>query len=74
MAQVLTSKRATIITAINEVEAARSEDVWLAAYEADDQRYKVCWFRLLVHARSQLQLVLWLLERKMQAWLSQGTR
>jgi hypothetical protein len=41
-AQVLTGKRATIIAAINEVEGARQEDVWLAAYEADDQRYKVC--------------------------------
>lgn len=39
--QVLTGKRASIISAINEVEAARQEDVWLAAYEADDQRYKV---------------------------------
>jgi hypothetical protein len=39
--QVLTGKRASIIAAVNEVEAARQEDVWLAAYEADDQRYKV---------------------------------
>lgn len=39
--QVLTAKRGSIIAAINEVEGARQEDVWLAAYEADDQRYKV---------------------------------
>lgn len=40
VAQVLTSKRATIIAVIKELEAARHEDVWLAQYETDDQRYK----------------------------------
>jgi len=38
---VLTAKRSTIIAAIKEVETAQEEDVWLSAYEADDQRYKV---------------------------------
>jgi hypothetical protein len=38
---VLTGKRSSIITVINAIEAARSEDVWLADYEADEQRYKV---------------------------------
>lgn len=39
--QVLTAKRATIIAAINGVEAARQEEEWLAAFESDEQRYKV---------------------------------
>lgn len=38
--QVLTAKRATIIAAINSVEAARQEEEWLAAFESDEQRYK----------------------------------
>jgi hypothetical protein len=37
---VLTSKRATIIASINEVEGARSEELWLAEYEGDAQRYQ----------------------------------
>jgi hypothetical protein len=38
---VLTAKRAEIIGAIREVQAAVAEDAWLEDYEADEGRYKV---------------------------------
>ncbi|KAF6264709.1 microtubule associated protein-domain-containing protein [Scenedesmus sp. NREL 46B-D3] len=38
--KVLTGKRAAIIGAIREVQAAVAEDAWLEDYEADEGRYK----------------------------------
>jgi hypothetical protein len=38
---VLNAKRAEIIGAIKEVQAAVAEDAWLEDYEADEGRYKV---------------------------------
>jgi hypothetical protein len=59
--QVLAAKRGSIIAAINEVEAAHAEDMWLAAYEADDQRYKVRGVRAAANAA--------LLQSWLRAWI-----
>ncbi|KAF8065709.1 MAP65-4 [Scenedesmus sp. PABB004] len=39
-AQVQAAKRRTLVAAVCEVEGALREEAWLAAYEADEQRYK----------------------------------